>query len=61
MAIKGNEEFQAMQARLADLLPRLMNAIAAWRWQLKRNRGGVVESVLCIKPLVRHRRRFGVA
>jgi hypothetical protein len=61
MAIKGDEEFQAMQARLADLLPRLNERDRRLALATEAKSWGVVESVLCIKPLVRHRRRFGVA
>jgi hypothetical protein len=61
MAIKDDEAFLAMQARLSDLLPRLNErdrrlamATEAKSW----GRGG---SVRCSEPRVRRGRRFGAA
>jgi hypothetical protein len=60
MTIKGDEKFQAMQARLADLLPCLNERDRRLALATEANRGDVGELVPCIKPPAHHGRRFGV-
>ena len=60
MAIESDEKFQAMQARLADLLPRLNERDRRLALATEAKSWGVVEPLLCIKPPVRRGRLYGV-